>query len=419
MIDDTADTVDATDTHSVAAVEPAEELKPAYPPAAARPTQEGPSGICFDFNLGARVLIPPGDYCVRLSDLDTGNILFETRTKGAFVNSSKRFYIRFGIEVWEGDTLILHHEYDCRDREVLIQLPVGTLGDTIGWLPYAARFQSVHGCLLTVGLADKLIPLFQSAYPHINFVPHEGIKAETFYATYSIGLFFDDTEHIWQPTDFRHVGLHRTAAYILGIDPAEEPPKIVLDDDTRPLDVPYVCIAVQASTACKTWNNPFGWYEVVRHLKATGFEVVCIDQRPVHGQGLAWTHIPNGARDETGDRRIVERARWLKHAAFFIGNSSGLAWLAWAMRIPVVLISGFTHPNNEFETPYRVINWHACNSCWNDVRLRFDHHNYMWCPRHASTERQFECTRLITATQVLATIGRIPVVAAATKAVSV
>ena len=32
------------------------------------------------------------------------------------------------------------------------------------------------------------------------------------------------------------------------------------------------------------------------------------------------------------------------------------------------MISGFTHPTNEFATPYRVINWHACNSCWNDVR---------------------------------------------------
>jgi autotransporter strand-loop-strand O-heptosyltransferase len=46
----------------------------------------------------------------------------------------------------------------------------------------------------------------------------------------------------------------------------------------------------------------------------------------------------------------------------------------------VVMISGFTHPTNEFETPYRVINYHACNSCWNDVRVRFDHKYFLWCP---------------------------------------
>ncbi len=390
------------------AAKPAAPVKAAYPPAASTPTQLGPRDIRYDFNLGARVLVPVGNWRVRLSDLDTGNILFETETKGAFVNSSKRFYVRFGIEIWEGEDRIFHHEHDCRDRDVLIQLPVGTLGDTIGWLPYAFRFQEKHGCRLTIGMAEKLIPLVESAYPNITFIGHDAIKAEKFYATYSIGLFFDDVECVWQPTDFRHVGLHRTAGYILGVDPTEAPPTIVVSPDPRPIEKPYVCIAVQASTACKTWNNPFGWHEVIRQLKDAGYEVVCIDQKPIHGQGLTWTHIPNGARDETGDRPITERAHWLKHAAFFIGMSSGLAWLAWAVGTPVVMISGFTHPNNEFETPYRIINWHACNSCWNDSKHRFDHHNYMWCPRHADTPRQFECTRLITAAQVMATIRKIP-----------
>ena len=72
------------------------------------------------------------------------------------------------------------------------------------------------------------------------------------------------------------------------------------------------------------------------------------------------------------------------------------------------MISGFTHPTNEFATPYRVINYHACNSCWNDPRVRFDHKDFLWCPRHAGTPRQFECTRLITAAQVQQAIQRIP-----------
>jgi autotransporter strand-loop-strand O-heptosyltransferase len=55
-----------------------------------------------------------------------------------------------------------------------------------------------------------------------------------------------------------------------------------------------------------------------------------------------------------------------------------------------------------------VVNYHACNSCWNDVRVRFDHKDFLWCPRHKDTPRQFECTRLITADQVKAAIKRIP-----------
>lgn len=74
----------------------------------------------------------------------------------------------------------------------------------------------------------------------------------------------------------------------------------------------------------------------------------------------------------------------------------------------MVLISGFTHPVNEFTTPYRVINWHACNSCWNDPRHRFDHKDFLWCPRHRDTSRRFGCTRLITPAQVTQTIATIP-----------
>src|SRR5262249_41524531 len=137
-----------------------------------------------------------------------------------------------------------------------------------------------------------------------------------------------------------------------------------------------------------------------------------IDQKPVHGGGIVWNHIPYGAEDETGDRPLAERARWLRHAELFVGLSSGLSWLAWAAGTPVVMVSGFTPSTNEFHTPFRVINWHACSSCWTDPRHRFDHKDFLWCPRHASTPRQFECTRLITPEQVIAAIGRVPAVAA-------
>ncbi len=398
----------------------APENKGPYPPPAEAPTQLGAEGIRFDFNYGARVVLPArtaGKWRVRLRDLDTGNILFQSENQGAFVSSSKRYFVRFGLDVWSLDdagaaTLVLSHEYDARDREILIQFPIGTLGDILAWFPYAVRFGEVHGCRLTCAMSGVLTALLRDAYPAIRFVTHEELAAqklaEAAYATYCLGLFFDDKDNIFQPTDFRHVGLHRTAGYILGVDPTEQAPRLVLPDESRPIAEPYVCIAVQSSTQCKHWNNPTGWHEVVAFLKSSGYRVICIDQKPVHGTGIVWNHIPHGAEDETGDRPLAERARWLRHAAAFVGLSSGLSWLAWAAGTPVVMISGFTHPTNEFTTPYRVINWHACNSCWNDVRHRFDHKDFLWCPRHAGTPRQFECTRLITAAQVIATVKRIP-----------
>lgn len=398
------------------------DAKPLYPPAAALPTQVGPEGIRFDFNQGCRVMLPPretGRWRVRLRDLDTGNTLFSSENQGAIVRSSKRWFVRFRLEVWAIDEdgaeprPVLTHDYDTHDRDVLIQFPVGTLGDILAWFPYAARFAETHPeCRVTCGLSSLLIPLLRDEYPNLRLLTHEELVeqklTESMYATYSLGLFFDDTACEWQPTDFRHVGLHRTAGYILGVDPSEQAPRVTTDEGGRPIPEPYVCIAVQSSTQCKFWNNPFGWHDVVAFLKANGYRVICIDQKRVHGTGLVWNHIPHGAEDETGDRPLTERARWLRHAEFFIGLSSGLSWLAWATGTPVVLISGFTHPTNEFTTPYRVINWHVCNTCWNDPKERFDHKDFLWCPRHAGTSRQFECTRLITTEQVIGTIRRIP-----------
>ena len=352
----------------------APDQKPPYPPPPPTPTQAGPQGVRYDFNFGARVLLPnraSGQWRVRLRDLDTGNILFLSENQGAFVSSAKHYYVRFSIEVSaieDGqETEVLNHTLDLRDRTVVVLFPVGTLGDTMGWFPYAARFAEHHGCKLTCAMSGLIIPLFRDAYPEIDFVTHEQMVdarlQETAYASYRLGLFFDDRDHVHQPTDFRMVGLHRTAGYILGVDPTEQAPRLSLPDETRPIAEPYVCIAVQSSSQAKCWNNPRGWAEVIAHLKSSGYRVICIDQKPVHGSGLVWNHIPHGAEDETGDRPLGERARWLRHAAAFVGLSSGLSWLAWAAGAKVVLISGFTHPTNEFHTPWRVNNWHACNSC--------------------------------------------------------
>lgn len=86
---------------------------------------------------------------------------------------------------------------------------------------------------------------------------------------------------------------------------------------------------------------------------------------------------------------------------------SGLSWLANGVGIPVVLISGFTLPLNEFATPYRVINYHVCNGCWNDTQIVFDHKDFEWCPRLKGTERQYECSRYITPEAVNKVIDRL------------
>lgn len=379
----------------------------------ALPTQKGPEGIRYDFNYGCRVQVPMLSegkaWRVRLSDTLTGNVIFESVLQGGSVESSKKFFIPFKLECWIGERLVFTHEIDLQGKDVLVQIPVGTLGDGIAWFPYVDAFQKQHGCNLSCTISKPLKALFESKYPNIRLIEKsEPVDQSQFYAGYRMGLYFDDWDCIHQPVDFRYVGLHKTAAHILGVPALEEPPKIAYSTKVRQIEESYVCIGVQSSTQCKYWNNPYGWLDLVAWLKSLGYRVLCIDKDRAWGQGTAWNYIPNGAEDFTGDMPLAERASLLKHADFYVGLSSGLAWLAWAAGTPVVMISGFTHPNNEFHTPYRVFNYHTCNSCWNDPKVMFDHHDFLWCPRHKGTERQFECTRLITTDHVKSVIRKIP-----------
>ncbi len=378
------------------------------------PVLDAVEGIKFDFNHGIRVLFPKNDkiYHVTFSDMDTGVILYSNDTvPGAFVTSVKKFFIRFKLTIHEkgNEKPIFEHEMNLRGREVMIQLPVGTLGDSIAWFSNVERFQKKHQCKVICVMTPWIAEIVKKQYPDITFITAAETVNYRQYATYYMGLFFHgDTDN--QPVDFRFVGLHTTAGNILGLtgdELLEEPPRFDLSAPRR-IKEKYVAIAAQSSSQAKYWNNPYGWITVVQFLKDNGYRVLCVDKEKVHGTGLKWNYIPYGAEDFTGDLPLQERIDVIKDADFFIGLPSGLSWVAWGCKVPVVMISGFSDPRTEFSTPYRVINYQACHSCWNDMRENFDHYDFLWCPRHKGTDRHFECSRLISAEQVINTIKRIP-----------
>ncbi|OQA76916.1 MAG: Glycosyltransferase TibC [Lentisphaerae bacterium ADurb.Bin242] len=381
----------------------------ALPPA--EPVMEAVEGIRFDFNHGLRVRFPEtGEYRCVFKDLDTDCLLYSMDVKpGCTVESVKKFFIRFGLEVYRKEDLrepVFKHDLDLAGKEVLIQLPVGALGDTIAWFSFVERFQQKHDCKLSCSMAPEIADLFRAQYPDIEFVTKDEAAKLSPYATYNLGLFFGgNTDH--QPFDFRQVGLHRTAGHILGLDDITDIlPRVDLSAE-RKIKEKYVVIAAQASSQCKYWNHPSGWREVVAYLKSQGYRVLCVDRMTEYGTDYTWNHIPYGAEDFTGDRPLQERIDLLKDADMFIGLSSGLSWLAWCCNVPVVLISGFTDPVNEFATPYRVQNATVCHGCWNDTRCDFNHFDFLWCPRKKEARDKFECTKAITPKMVIDQIRKI------------
>ena len=376
------------------------------------PTQETVEGIRFDFNDGLRIKFPAGNtkYHLIFADTQTGTVMHNADVEpGAYICSTKKYFINYRITIYHADNSrepIYVHNYNAYEKDVLIQYPDGAIGDTIGWFSYMERFQKKHNCRLTCIVPRFAVQIFQKQYPDIKLVAHGDPLDIAPYATYYMGLFFKGDTNM-QPIDFRQVGLHRTAAYILGVDPEDIPPRVDLSAE-RCVKEKYCVISTQASSMTKQWNNPAGWDNVIAFLKGQGYKIYCINRDRTYGQDMCWNHLPWGVQDATGPRPLQERINLIKDADFFIGLGSGMSWLAWCCRVPVVLISGFSLPFCQFNTPYRIINFNVCTGCWDDRKEDFDHQDYMWCPRHKGTPQQFQCTKAISPEHVINTIKKIP-----------
>ena len=121
----------------------------------------------------------------------------------------------------------------------------------------------------------------------------------------------------------------------------------------------FMCIATQSTCQAKYWNNGTGWSEVVAHLKSLGYRVLCIDRCSLQVRDLSGITFP-------GERKTLPAGfRYRSGLICCVMPVSSLAWPVdchgWHGQtgIPVVLISGFSLPNSEFYTPWRVFNSHG------------------------------------------------------------
>lgn len=382
-------------------------------------TLDGHEHVKYDFCHGIRVMVDKEasqPYHVRFWDEPSGVLCYDKDVEpGTVITSNKKYYVKWRLEISCNGEKLLDHTLDLDGRDVLVQCPgikSSAIGDTVAMMKAIDNFSRCHGCRLHVAMCPAMASLFAPAYPAVRFISHDMVDKLHWYAIYHLGLFWKDDECNNAPVDHRLSGNFRNYAYILGVQdmPMDTAPAVCFKESAVP-EEPYVCIGVQASSACKTWmGDGFrGWANVAKWLKDRGRRVLCIDKEPCQASSTFHMEMPNGVEDFTGYRPLDERLSLLAHADCFIGGSSGLSWLAWCAGCPVVLISGFTEDWNEFYTPYRVRLRMSCSGCWNDVRHEFDHKSMLWCPRHMDDDaRRFECSRLITSKLVIDAVQRTP-----------
>ena len=366
----------------------------------------------YSFNDNAKIEVDnPIDteqsFHVTFYNSDDNTIKYETDLKHNWWGSCNfTYYIPYEVHIKDNKTneLVETYKFNLKNKKVLVEYESFSLGDQLAWMPIIEQFRKKHECDLYVKLPLKNI--FESKYPEIKFVNHNKYVSDAF-ATYKLGFYVDEngTNNDRCKSDPRKQPLQKIASDYLGLPYEPELPLIDFKVKDRPLKKRYVTIATQSTCQAKYWNNKGGWEKVVEYLKSKDFEVICIDKHKVFGNGKdCVNNMPSNALNYTGDKPLEDRMNQIYHSEFFIGLPSGLSWLAWAVKKPVVLISGFSYPYTEFETPYRVQNHSVCTGCWNDSL--FDKGDWKWCPKSDKRE-EFECTKQITPKMVIDVIDQL------------
>jgi autotransporter strand-loop-strand O-heptosyltransferase len=333
---------------------------------------------------------PDKKYNVKFIDQKTGQIYHEdTINANNWVKAATAYNVDWNISV-NGKEV----KPDYFGKRVYIALDSKALGDTIAWFPYVEEFRLKHNCKVICSTFWN--HFFESEYPEIEFIK-PGHVVNGIYAMYTIGWFYNtdgSVNHYKIPNDFKNQSLQKTASDVLGLEFKEIRPRIktpkVYSKEKK------VVIAMHSTAQCKYWNNPNGWQELVDYLLSKGYEVIMASKEE---DGYMGNPYPKGITlllDTSMDSIMTE----ILSAEMFIGISSGLSWLAWALGTDTCLISGITKPEADFTPTIRISPAESvCRFCFSKERL--DAGDWNWCPKHKGTDRQFECTKTITAQQVI------------------
>jgi autotransporter strand-loop-strand O-heptosyltransferase len=300
----------------------------------------------------------------------------------SWVRLNRQYYTKWKTYVYQDGELIYENVLDLHGKRVFISIESKALGDTIAWVPYALEFQKKHDCNVVLStFHNKILD-----YPELELVePGSSVNC---YAMYKIGWHYDTSREPELPNT---IPLQKAASNILGLKYTEIRPKLFTKRDCPEHDK-YITIATNSTTGCKFWIRE-EWQKLINYYTEQGYKVYNVSKEINPFDNCP--QIPDTSMESTMD--------WIYHSIFFVGLSSGLSWLAWALGKQVVLISNFTEYDHEFlSNCIRITNDKVCHGCWNKSDIKFDKGDWNWCPYN----KHFECQTSITAEMVINRINR-------------
>jgi autotransporter strand-loop-strand O-heptosyltransferase len=326
------------------------------------------------------------EYDVTFEDLDRNEIVYKTKLKPkSWARLSRKYLsnIRIHVRLDEKQVKRIDFFEHMVGKRVFINFESKALGDTIAWIPYCEEFRKKYQCRVVVSTFHN--HLFERVYPTLKFV-ERGVVVHDIVGMFDIGWFFDKEK---EPNSPQTIPLQATATEILHLAYKEVRPTLDFTPSQRPIDRPYVCISTLSTANLKYWHY---WQDVIDFLVGNGLKVYEISKDETHYKNV----------EPIDDKSIRNVMNLLHHCDFYMGLSSGLSWLAWAMKKKVYMIANFSLKDHEFQSNcIRITDESICHGCWNNPLFKFNRGDANWCPEHEDTPKIFECHKSISADRVI------------------
>ena len=329
------------------------------------------------------------EYEVEFINRDTNKVIHKDIIRNnMWTECSIQYYIPWLIKVNGKEVSRLEIE----NQRVLISLDSNSIGDTIGWTPYAVEFAKKYNCKVVLSTFHNNWFKGIDAYKDIEWL--EPGNSTGCVAHYKIGWFRDE-DGGWKsfdhhPRQCNTIRMQETATDILNLPFKELNYGLTFPKGDRPIKDKYVVIGPNATSGCKEWVYG-NWVVLTKLLNQLGYKVICLTKSEFKIQG-AINHY---------GKSLEFVANYLYHADAFIGLGSGLSWINWALGKHTIMINGFSEKNHEFTSRVtRIMNDDACFPCWTNPNFTFDAGDWNWCPIWKGTDKQHICQKSITSTQV-------------------
>ena len=333
------------------------------------------------------------EYEVEFINRETNEVIHkQTINNNMWTACSKEYYIPWLIKINNKE----HSRLELEGQRVLISLDSNSLGDTIGWTPYAVEFAKKHKCKVILSTFHNDWFKNLEAYKDIEWL--EPGNSTGCIAHYKIGWFRDNNQK-WEnfdmhPRQCNTIPMQATSSDILGLEEKELNHGLDFPKGKRPYKEKYIVIGPNATSGCKEWVYG-NWVTLCKLLQQQGYKVISLTKGEWKLDGVV-NHY---------NQPLDVVANYLHHADLFIGLGSGLSWLNWALNKHTIMINGFSDKNHEFTSRVtRIMNDDACFPCWTNRNFVFDAGDWDWCPIHKGTEKQHICQKSITPMQVFKVI---------------